>query len=800
MIPFNRSSSTNPLKKKYEEEENSPTNGNLFARGNGTSPSNKGASLDFDNEKVSNEQQQINSIFEANTYNHSYETLVEFYSDIYYIMNAREVSDKRNVGTVTGIAACCGVGCLTFGVGCIAGIAGVVLGSTIGRCFGNKFGKKKKNAKTTQEDLYLAKLKCMLQLGKNQKKKLKNDNNKLRLTIEKIIEEFAPALEISIFQKPKEVHTLLLGLQKLLLEKPFQEALLLSYKLFKVAEERYNMKEKIYLQDASKRFNQVFVPFIRIIEFENKGDSPAKSTPGLIAYQRIKSLVSNSSTVEKYSQLPGSRPTTDALDKLKDFLREEVDFKASIVRAMSKETNNQMTENAELKSPPKSSKSPTFVSSPSKLDQEDNVIKLTTLSSKDMQGEDVEEIPNPHSVNLYAFESPTKKRFNENEDEPENQETNEMKTQVRIIIPRRSESSIIESHSGGHVPGNGEWTVSMKLHQDIASFSEAAQIEVEAQREALRLSAQHFQRSPTKKGTRFFRGEEDEEEKDSEGKEDGLWTPGGENSKRSPKKEKSMLLKALTPKKIKSSLSSVLKKPKTGKHDSEESPEKNEIELANDNLLNQNQAFGKAEEMFNRILEIGADYTSKWERVSSNPVITIDKIRPEGSPVVLIRAWALIQGFTPQEVFDQIYDTEKRAKWETVTMDLKVVEKINDNSQVIYFYVKTPIGISERDFVQIRDFRLNYPEKDNIVMSFKSCLHPKAPPVKGRVRAETHISGYIMRPSTKAPNSTDFCIVSQSDIKGNIPKIVVNMASGKAPAEWINKLVKACERSRKETK
>ena len=52
-------------------------------------------------------------------------------------------------------------------------------------------------------------------------------------------------------------------------------------------------------------------------------------------------------------------------------------------------------------------------------------------------------------------------------------------------------------------------------------------------------------------------------------------------------------------------------------------------------------------------------------------------------------------------------------------------------------------------------------------MSFKSCLHPKAPPVKGRVRAETHISGYIMRPSTKAPNSTDFCIVSQSDIKVN---------------------------------
>lgn len=59
---------------------------------------------------------------------------------------------------------------------------------------------------------------------------------------------------------------------------------------------------------------------------------------------------------------------------------------------------------------------------------------------------------------------------------------------------------------------------------------------------------------------------------------------------------------------------------------------------------------------------------------------------------MLIRAWAFIQGFNPKEVFDQIFDTEKRAKWETVTMNLSVVENINELSQVIYFYVKV-IGI-----------------------------------------------------------------------------------------------------------
>ena len=107
--------------------------------------------------------------------------------------------------------------------------------------------------------------------------------------------------------------------------------------------------------------------------------------------------------------------------------------------------------------------------------------------------------------------------------------------------------------------------------------------------------------------------------------------------------------------------------------------------------------------MFQRILSIGSDEASKWERVVTNPLIKIDKIRvffssrmnninclkqPEGSPVVLIRAWAFIEGFTPKEVFDQIFDTEKRAKWETVTMSLSVVENINETSQVIYFYVK----------------------------------------------------------------------------------------------------------------
>jgi hypothetical protein len=50
-------------------------------------------------------------------------------------------------------------------------------------------------------------------------------------------------------------------------------------------------------------------------------------------------------------------------------------------------------------------------------------------------------------------------------------------------------------------------------------------------------------------------------------------------------------------------------------------------------------------------------------------------------------------------------------------------------------------------------------------MSFQSTTHPSMPPVKGVIRAETHIAGYVMKPCKDDPNSTEFCILSQVDIK-----------------------------------
>ena len=57
--------------------------------------------------------------------------------------------------------------------------------------------------------------------------------------------------------------------------------------------------------------------------------------------------------------------------------------------------------------------------------------------------------------------------------------------------------------------------------------------------------------------------------------------------------------------------------------------------------------------------------------------------------------------------------------------------------------IKTPIGVSNRDFLQQRKIKFDYPREEMITMHFKSVEHVACPLKKDVIRAETLISGYI---------------------------------------------------------
>ena len=51
-------------------------------------------------------------------------------------------------------------------------------------------------------------------------------------------------------------------------------------------------------------------------------------------------------------------------------------------------------------------------------------------------------------------------------------------------------------------------------------------------------------------------------------------------------------------------------------------------------------------------------------------------------------------------------------------------------------------------------------------------------------RAETILSGVLIRPSSDDPNSTRMSLIFQMDMKGWIPHFIVNAFAAKSPAAW----------------
>ncbi len=134
----------------------------------------------------------------------------------------------------------------------------------------------------------------------------------------------------------------------------------------------------------------MFTPYVRIMELDEKVHAAVKSNPNLQAYQRIKELLSkyyysyiithhlSPDIVETYASLQ-VRNNPEALAKLRDFLKQEVDVRAPIMRAM---TRNQETENINLDTSPRAStKKPILIpdhalESDNKIQSEDNLMSL----------------------------------------------------------------------------------------------------------------------------------------------------------------------------------------------------------------------------------------------------------------------------------------------------------------------------------------------------------------------------------------------------------------------------------------
>ena len=68
------------------------------------------------------------------------------------------------------------------------------------------------------------------------------------------------------------------------------------------------------------------------------------------------------------------------------------------------------------------------------------------------------------------------------------------------------------------------------------------------------------------------------------------------------------------------------------------------------------------------------------------------------------------------------------------------------------------------------------------------------------MRAHTYISSYYIETISENPLKSKLVLIAQNDIKGFIPKFIVNKVVSKFPNAWVDNLIKGCEEVRRSSK
>eukprot|EP01137_Pigoraptor_chileana_P025286 Opistho-2@94548 len=144
--------------------------------------------------------------------------------------------------------------------------------------------------------------------------------------------------------------------------------------------------------------------------------------------------------------------------------------------------------------------------------------------------------------------------------------------------------------------------------------------------------------------------------------------------------------------------------------------------------------------------------------------------------VKLFRSTAIVE-MSPRAVFEMVYyNIESQPNWNKAMTEYRTIETINDITDITYAMAAEAAGgmVSPRDFVNIRQWRLC--EDGTYLCGGTGTTHERCPERQGITRGLNGPGGFVLLPVKERPGCTQFVWVVNSDIKGWLPKYVVDQA------------------------
>jgi len=181
-----------------------------------------------------------------------------------------------------------------------------------------------------------------------------------------------------------------------------------------------------------------------------------------------------------------------------------------------------------------------------------------------------------------------------------------------------------------------------------------------------------------------------------------------------------------------------------------------------------------------------------WSLALNEKNVTFYKKMTSNSPLVLVKGMAVIEGIPLEIMWKAITDIKLRSKWEPIFSSFELIGTNPDGTEILYCIMKTPFPVTNRDFVHKQTLLLDYPAKGQVVIHFKSIEHSSKPPKSSPVRANTVISGYLIKEMSKFPLRCAIHVVTQVDMKGSLPKALINSFAAGGSRDWVEKFKKGC--------
>eukprot|EP00927_Polykrikos_kofoidii_P050032 TRINITY_DN43993_c0_g1_i1.p1 TRINITY_DN43993_c0_g1~~TRINITY_DN43993_c0_g1_i1.p1 ORF type:complete len:807 (-),score=131.01 TRINITY_DN43993_c0_g1_i1:104-2491(-) len=191
---------------------------------------------------------------------------------------------------------------------------------------------------------------------------------------------------------------------------------------------------------------------------------------------------------------------------------------------------------------------------------------------------------------------------------------------------------------------------------------------------------------------------------------------------------------------------------------------------------------------FDLLVEKSEEGDKGWDICVDRKDIKVWKIQAMPG-IITLRAAGTVPGVDILVAFYLFYDISQRVKWDKVFVQMDLIGEPLNGSDILYTLMRVPT-ITPRDFLQYRRVRIL--DDGRILIVLRSAVHDAMPEVKGVIRAESYISGYVLEQIWEEGQPVlKIFLMSCTDVRGMIPKWVINYMAPRKPGEWMETLKKA---------